>query len=151
MQRRFGFTLIELMIVVAIIALLAMIAIPSFLQHVAKAKRAEVYLNLGSIYSAQKAYWAEHNSYSPNLTGPNSIGWKMEGSANYTYGFPGTEGINFVVGKLKAPGSELSNIAHADQNSFVAAAIGDIDGDGKLDIITIDDKREIKVVRDDLE
>ena len=148
--RKKGFTLIELMIVVAIIAFLAMVAIPNFLRYAAKAKRSEVYLNLGAIYTAQKAYWAENNSYSPNLTGPDSIGWKSEGQTNYTYGFPGSEGINYVTGKLKGQPSQLSGIAHADKNTFTAAAIGDIDGDQKPDIITINEKREIKIISDDL-
>lgn len=142
-----GFTLIELMIVVAIIAILAMIAIPNFLRYAAKAKRSEVYLNLGAIYTAQKAYWAENNSYSPNL---NLIGWKPEGQTNYTYGFPGSEGVNYITGKLKGQPSQLSGIAHADKDTFTAAAIGDIDGDQKPDIITINEKREIKVISDDL-
>lgn len=142
-----GFTLIELMIVVAIIAILAMIAVPNFLRYVAKAKRSEVYLNLGSIYSAQKAYWAENGTYSDNL---NTIGWKPEGEINYTYGFPGAEGVNFFTGKLKADGNQLSAYSKADKDSFVTTAIGDVDGDGKLDVITINQNREIKVVQDDL-
>lgn len=145
-----GFTLIELMIVVAIIAFLAVIAIPNFLRYVSKAKRSEVYLNLGAIYTAQKAYWSEHGTYSANLTGPEGIGWRPEGEINYTYGFPGTEGVNYFTGKLKAPANQLSNIAKADKDSFTAAAIGDIDSDGDLDIITINDKREVKIIKDDL-
>ena len=105
-----GFTLIELMIVVAIIAFLAMIAIPNFLRYVAKAKRSEVYLNLGAIYTAQKAYWAEHGRYSDVLHGEGGIGWKPEGYRGggkqekfyYTYGFAGgTEGKNHFTGKLE--------------------------------------------------
>ena len=147
---KFGFTLIELMIVVAIIAFLAMVAIPNFLGYVAKAKRAEVYLNLGSIYAAEKAYWAENGTYTTNLSGNDSIGWKPEGQINYTYGFPGTEGVNNFSGKLKGPVSELSNIAKASGDSFIACAVADIDGDGDLDVITINEKREINIVKNDL-
>ncbi len=147
--QKIGFTLIELMIVVAIIAFLAMVAVPNFLTYVAKAKRSEVYLNLGSIYSAEKAYWAEHGTYSPNLTGENSIGWKPEGVTNYTYGFPGTNGTNYIQGKLDSTTSELG-AAKADKDSFVACAIADIDGDGQPDVITINDKREIKIIKNDL-
>ena len=66
---RKGFTLIELMIVISIISFLAMIGIPSYMRFVAKAKRTEVYLNLGALYAAQKAHWAEHGTYSTQLTG----------------------------------------------------------------------------------
>ncbi|MDR3647424.1 MAG: prepilin-type N-terminal cleavage/methylation domain-containing protein [Candidatus Babeliales bacterium] len=141
-----GFTLIELMIVVAIIAFLAMIAVPNFMKYVSKAKRSEVYLHLGAIYAAQKAYWAEHGTYSSSLT---DLGWSPDGETNYTYGFPGSADVNHKIGKLKAPASELG-IAKADKDSFVAAAVADIDGDGKLDIITVNEKREIKIVSDDL-
>ncbi|MGB8367422.1 MAG: prepilin-type N-terminal cleavage/methylation domain-containing protein [Candidatus Babeliales bacterium] len=49
-----GFSLIELMVVIAIIGFLAMVGIPSFVKFLAKAKRAEAYMNLSSIYAAQK-------------------------------------------------------------------------------------------------
>jgi len=146
--KNFGFTLIELMIVVAIIAFLAVIAIPNFLGYVSKAKRSEVYLNLGSIYTAEKAYWAEHGTYSNILTS-EGIGWNPEGQTNYTYGFPGTEGINYISGKLGGQASDLS-LANAGKDTFVVAAVADIDGDGQPDIITINEKREINILQDDL-
>ncbi|OGB97577.1 hypothetical protein A3F06_03535 [candidate division TM6 bacterium RIFCSPHIGHO2_12_FULL_36_22] len=145
-----GFTLIELMIVIAIIAFLAMIGIPSYMRFVAKAKRTEVYLNLGALYAAQKAHWAEHGTYSAQLTGSEGIGWSPEGKFLYTYGFAGFPGINYFEGDLHAAGNLLSGITHANKGSFVAAAVGDIDGDGKPDIITINDKHVIKILQDDL-
>jgi type IV pilus assembly protein PilA len=58
-----GFTLIELMIVVAIIGILAAIAIPNFMKFQAKAKQSEAKTNLGAIYVAQLAYFANSNTY----------------------------------------------------------------------------------------
>jgi len=46
-----GFTLIELMIVVAIIGILAAIAIPNFLKFQAKSKQSEAKSNLGAIFT----------------------------------------------------------------------------------------------------
>ena len=129
------------------------------MRFLAKAKRAEAYANLHAMYAAQKAYWAEHNEYATALSGPGGAGWQPEGykggGANenfyYTYGFAtGGEGTHHFTGKLGTSASELS-AARADKNSFVLVAAGDIDGDGKADIITIDQDNKITIAQDDLE
>src|SRR5579863_5802951 len=120
-----GFSLIELMVVVAIMAFLAMIAVPNFNRFLAKAKRAEAYMNLSAIYAAEKAYWAEHGKYSDVLIGEGGIGWKPEGNYCYTYGFAGAEGRNNFVGKLKTSNAHLQ-ASKADGSGFIAVAVGDI-------------------------
>lgn len=156
-MKKGGFTLIELMIVVAIIAFLTMIAVPNFMRFLAKAKRAEAYMNLHTIYAAQKAHFAENGTYSPILNGAGGIGWKPEGYKGggknekfyYTYGFQGSEGKNYFTGKLETPSSYLGR-SKAGKSGFIAVAAGDIDGDGKPDIITIDQDNTIIIVEDDL-
>lgn len=138
-----GFTLIELMIVVAIIAFLAMVAIPSFKQFLAKAKRTEAYMNLNALATAEKIYWAEHGTYSTDL---NALGWKPEGQIQYSYGFSGGQGTSSVTGALGASVSGGS----ASKDGFVAIAAGDIDGDGQLDIISIDQDMNVVIVKDDI-
>ena len=144
---RSGFTLIELMIVVAIIAFLATLTLPSLTTFLAKAKRTEAYVNLSSLATAEKAYFAEHGKYTKNL---RNLGWKPEGNFNYTYGFAdGSEGVNYFVGKSKAPSSALNGSKISD-NNFVICAASDIDNDGKLDVIAIDQNSKITILEDDL-
>lgn len=56
-MREKGFTLIELMIVVAIIGVLAAVAIPAYVNFTRKAKTAEAGTNLGAIYQGARAYF----------------------------------------------------------------------------------------------
>lgn len=153
-----GFTLLELMIVIAIIAFLSMISIPSFLRFLSKAKRTEAYMNLSSIYVAQKAYWAEHGTYSTQLWGKGSIGWRPEGYKQggtgerfyYTYGFSsGAEGTHHFTGKLNTDAAHLG-ATKADQDGFVVAAAADLDGDGVADVLTVNQYNDIQLVQDDL-
>lgn len=156
-MRRSAFTLIELMIVVAIIAFLAMVSVPTFTRFLAKAKRAEAYMNLSSIYAAEKSYWAENGKYSDVLRGDGGIGWQPEGYRGggqqenfyYTYGFAGSEGRNHFTGKLKTSSSHLGQ-SSASAAGFKVVAAGDIMGNGKPDILTIDEHNNVSIVQDAL-
>jgi type IV pilus assembly protein PilA len=108
-DRRGGFTLIELMIVVAIIGILAAIAIPNFVRFQLRSKSSEGKTNLAAIRTAQESYFAEFGTYivapiSPAaLPVPSSskqvfvntagvglgfdqIGWAPEGQVYFRYG-----------------------------------------------------------------
>jgi type IV pilus assembly protein PilA len=101
-----GFTLIELMIVVAIIGILAAIAIPNFLRFQMKAKTSEGKTNLAAIRTAQQSYYSEYGRYvsstgaAPTLaaignsktmftpataTGFTTLGWEPDGQVFFSY------------------------------------------------------------------
>lgn len=70
----FGFTLIELMLVVAIVGLLAAIAIPKFGNLILKAQEAGIKGKLGSVRSALRIYYADNEGMYPyNFVNPVAI------------------------------------------------------------------------------
>jgi type IV pilus assembly protein PilA len=79
---RKGFTLVELMIVVAIIGILAAIAIPNFIRFQARSKQSEAKTNLKAIFSGQKARYGERDAYSSAL---GDIGFSPERGNRYQY------------------------------------------------------------------
>jgi len=62
-----GFTLIELMIAVAIIGILAAIAIPNYLSYLCKTRQSEADLNISEIFKRQELYIIANDEYSDNL------------------------------------------------------------------------------------
>jgi prepilin-type N-terminal cleavage/methylation domain-containing protein len=67
LSEKYGFTLVELMVVVAIIGVLAAVAVPNYQIFQAKARQAEAKSGLGSIQSAEMAYATDTNTYSACL------------------------------------------------------------------------------------
>ncbi|MCX7704832.1 MAG: prepilin-type N-terminal cleavage/methylation domain-containing protein [bacterium] len=63
-----GFTLVELMVVVIIVGILASVAVPIYRANIKKAMASEGAALLGSVLTAQRIYYAEHNVYTTNKT-----------------------------------------------------------------------------------
>lgn len=73
---RTGFTLIELMIVVAIIGILAAIAIPKFASLIRKSNEGACKGNLGALRSALSIYYADMEGQFPDFLGAMTVGGK---------------------------------------------------------------------------
>ena len=95
LRNKKGFTLIELMIVVAIIGILAAIAIPNFLNYQCKAKQSEAKQSLGTIAKNEVSFSAEFDHYTESL---DSIGFATTGTTRYSYDVEvGDDGDTFTA------------------------------------------------------
>ena len=90
-----GFTLVELLIVVAIIGVLSTIGVPTFRKMVTKAKKSEAKVSLGGLFTVESAFFTEYNTYGNHL---DKVGFEIEGSQRlYHVGFPGTACANATL------------------------------------------------------
>ncbi len=125
-RNRKGFTLVELMIVVAIIGILAAIAIPNFLNFRLKAKTSEAKSNLGAIRSTEVAFFAEWNSYVANQAqfpaAPTAQKQAWTNTSRFSILGFAPEGLVFFAYSL-TPGTDYPTAG------FTAHAFGDLDGD----------------------
>jgi type IV pilus assembly protein PilA len=148
-----GFTLIELMIVVAIIGILAAIAIPNFLRYQAQSRQAEARTNLGGIFVAETSFFGEQSRYGSF----GEVGFALAGTSNrYTYrtGASGTAGgananvtatgstqdtIRAGTGTVTAEGTPA---ASNSATGFTATASANLDNDATLDQWHVNDIKQ---------
>jgi type IV pilus assembly protein PilA len=140
MMQSKGFTLIELMIVVAIIGILAAIAIPNYMNYQMKAKTSEAKANLGAIKTSEVAYMAENDVYrvcagaggtpddekhafDANGTGFDDIGFEPSGPVYYLYG------VSDGAAEPTADETLPTTAADATNDEVTIIAEGDLDGD----------------------
>ncbi len=147
-SRRAGFTLLELMIVVAIIGILAALAIPAFSGYVQRARAAEGVQILGDIRQHQEAYLAEFGQYvnAPTFN-PTTLptGGQLtafdETDPNWSQlGFAPDRAVRFQYRvQAGAPGMASTFFPGLTTNTFwfVAQAQCDLDADGVLHAVEI--------------
>jgi type IV pilus assembly protein PilA len=161
---RRAFTLIELMIVVAIIGILAAIAIPNFIKFQARSKQSEVKANLKAAYTSEKAYYQEKDTYSGSVV---TIGFQPERGNRYSYCLNGcdatgtlrktaakdaptlaTTAFNCDEFKFGATPSCLGGIDQArvvggNSGTFVLTGNGQVDNDPASDVWTISSESRV--------
>lgn len=74
MQKQKGFTLIEVMIVVSIVAILAAIAVPSYQNSVTKGRRTDAMAALQGLAQAMERHYMTTGAYTGAATGPADTG-----------------------------------------------------------------------------
>ncbi len=137
-ENKAGFTLIELMIVVAIVGILSMLALPAFSRYAYRARAAEAPVFLGEIRQREESYRAEFAQYCSadanpaapvaggaafNLADPDwaMLGANPDGAVRFSYsvltGVPGTP----AVAGIGLDGSDYT---------YVNRAVADLDEDG---------------------
>jgi type IV pilus assembly protein PilA len=139
-RNRKGFTLVELMIVVAIIGILAAIAIPNFLQFRLKAKTSEAKSNLGAIRSTEVAFFAEWDSYVGQQT-PTPVA-NRAGNDRKVAWVPSTRFsiIGFAPeGNVFCSYSMDGNAYPVKAEGFDVHAFGDLDGDSQVSDFWVSD------------
>ncbi len=133
-----GFTLIELMIVVAIIGILAAVAIPAFMDYMKKGKKTEASLQLNDIGKHVKAYFVEKSVFPPNAAGlPGSDGGACAITTGVNVGkfdvdiagFEGDAGWKAMGFVVSSPALFTYHWSSAT-GTGTALAVGDIDCDG---------------------
>ncbi len=91
---RNGFTLVELMITVAILSVLAAVAIPIYANYINRAKQADAIIGLKAAQMAQEQFFSENNAYSSTI---DILPGFSDGTVNNIYAKNATDGYTLTV------------------------------------------------------
>jgi type IV pilus assembly protein PilA len=142
--RRGGFTLIELMITVAIIGILASLAIPQFFQYQWRSRRSEAMTNINAIVKNEIAFFGANGTFwgaapmPAGAPGPGKRQWDAVAKAAYGglgYEPEGAVAYSYEVNDA-ASDCGCGVGANGDALCFTASAYGDLDGDGFVAVVS---------------
>lgn len=122
LKRQNGFTLVELMVVVAIIGLLSAVAIPNFKKYQAKAKVSEAKLQLSAAYTAEQSFFSDFNMYSHCLPYMGFDPGQESANRYYAVGFFTLTAVN-AAAQTAAVNSGLNGTDCPGNTTVVAGAL----------------------------
>lgn len=142
-----GFTLIELMIVVALIGTLSAIAVPNFLAYQAKTRRSEAFVNLSGMATTYTAFYAEEGYYPDMFTyssgskgalpdtgiSAQKIDWDSE--AQNFFDMVGFQIEGRVWHQYDVTATPSARCTNSCTNCFTMTAYGDTDNDGDVSAV----------------
>ena len=127
-RTRGGFSLIELVIVIAIIGIISSVAVPNFQSYMMKSRRAEAYTSLTDIYRKQMAFYLENKRYGTTFD-----------EIRFTIGGGTVVDTNTIRGDDYTFTLETFDVAGVTSAYYQAVATADLDpGDPLLDIIMVE-------------
>lgn len=108
-KKQSGFTLIEMMIVVAVIGVLAAIAYPSYQSYVVKSKRADMMSEMHNIASQVERQKLSAGKYSGVTTTGMTGGYPKQGTALYTIGLSSPLNKDWTITATPIVGQQMAN------------------------------------------